>query len=71
MTTRKRKDTPRLARAMKELSTREGSPCLQCIVTASCTRSFIDRSACKEFAEFVQDIMNEAGKARKSYEDQS
>lgn len=71
MTTRKRKDTPRLGRAMKELSTRKGSPCLECIVTASCTRSFISHSACREFAEFVQDIMDKAGRAGKSYEDQS
>jgi len=71
MTTRKRKDTRRFGKAMKELSTREGSPCIDCLVTASCTRSFINHSACRDFAEFVQDIMNKAGAAGNTYEDKS
>jgi len=70
MITHKFKDTPRLKGAIKDLSTKEGSPCIDCLVTSSCTRSFISHSACRDFAEFVQDILNKAG-ARKSYEDKN
>lgn len=64
------KNPPRLGQAMKDLSIRPGSPCVECLVNASCTRSFVDKSACYEFAEFVQNIMNKAGKAGKSYADE-
>lgn len=53
--------SPKFSKAMKELSKREGSPCPDCVVTVTCRRSFIDQSACQEFAEFVQNEMIKAG----------
>ena len=52
---------PKLSKALKELSKREGSPCPDCVVDVRCRRSFIDGSACREFAEFVQNEMAKAG----------
>lgn len=66
-----RKKAPRLKKAMKDLSSRPGSPCINCLVTASCTRSFVDKSACRDFAEYIQQIMDKAGREGKSYKDQS
>ena len=60
MTTR---NPPRLGQAIKELSKHEGSPCINCLVDSACRKSFVDKSACYEFAEFVQNILNERGKA--------
>jgi len=65
------KDTTQLGRATKDLSAREGSPCIDCLVTSSCTRSFINHSACQEFAEFIQDILSKAGAEGKIYEDKN
>jgi len=52
---------PRLGTAVKDLSDGEGSPCINCLVTASCKRSFVDSSACDKFASFLQNIMIKAG----------
>jgi len=57
------RNPPRLGKAINELCKREGSPCINCLVDSACQKSFIDKSACYEFAEFVQNIMNERGKA--------
>ena len=61
MTTRNH--PPRLGQAISELSKSEGSPCINCLVDSACRKSFVDKSACYEFAEFIQNILNERGKA--------
>lgn len=61
MTIVKQGRAPKLSEAMKMLSKREGSPCPKCLVKSACRRSFIDGSACRDFAEFVQDEMIKAG----------
>ncbi len=58
MTTHK---TPKLGTTIKDLSKHKGSPCLQCLVDSACTKSFINKSACYEFAEFVQILMDKKG----------
>jgi len=59
MNTRK---TPSLGDAIAELSKREGSPCINCLVDSACQKSFVDKSACYEFAEFIQNIMDKRGR---------
>jgi hypothetical protein len=34
---------------------RKGSPCIDCMVTPACKKSFMDGSACKKFIRFVED----------------
>lgn len=58
-----RRNLPRLGQAVKELSTQPGSPCLECLVKASCTISFVDESACYEFAYFIQNMIREEVKS--------
>ena len=61
MTIVKQGRAPRLSEAMEILSKRDGSPCPECLVKSACNRSFVDGSACREFAEFVQYEMAKAG----------
>lgn len=61
MTIVKQGRAPRLSEAMEMLSKKEGSPCHECLVKSACKRSFVDGSACYEFAEFVQKEMVKAG----------
>ena len=58
MTTR---NPPRLGKAIEDLSKRPESPCIGCLVDSACTKSFVDKSACYEFAEFIQNILAKAG----------
>ncbi len=60
---------PSLGKAISDLSKREGSPCINCLVDSACRKSFIEKSACYEFAEFIQNIMDKKG--RELDEDQS
>lgn len=53
--------TPRLNEVIKKISNADGSPCPICIVVATCRKSFVDGSACRQFAEFIQDKMIKAG----------
>lgn len=48
------------SKSMHDLSKKEGSPCLNCIVNSTCRKSFIDKSACVEFARFIENLMIEA-----------
>ncbi len=52
---------PSLKDAVKNISEKKGSPCIGCIVTASCTKSFVDESACLPFVIFIQKMMEDAG----------
>ena len=53
--------SPPTGYSLKELAKKEGSPCIKCLVKASCRKSFVDQSACKPFAVFIQQIMMNAG----------
>ena len=37
----------------------KGSPCKKCIVQSTCTKSFIDKTACKEYEHWVLDIIEQ------------
>ena len=52
---------PGLGIAIKELGNRKGSPCIECLVKATCARSFVDKSVCDKFAMFIQMLMIKAG----------
>ena len=46
---------------IKDLSNKKGSPCIKCLVKSTCRKSFIDKSACEKYAEFIQNIMTDEG----------
>ena len=56
-----RDNPPSMGQALKDLSNRPGSPCIDCLVDSACRKSFVDRSACDKFAIFIQTIMIKAG----------
>lgn len=41
--------------SIKELSYNEDSPCMKCLVNSTCSKSFINKSACIEFAKYIRD----------------
>lgn len=51
----------RLRESIQRLSHQEGSPCIDCLVDGACRKSFVDGSACLEFAAYIQDIMEQEG----------
>ena len=59
MTTR---NPSRLGKHIKDLSQREDSPCFECLVVATCTKSFVTKSACYAFAEYVQNMLDKKGR---------
>lgn len=44
-------------KSIKEISTLEGSPCLECLVAVTCIRSFITDDACEKLAYFVKSFL--------------
>ena len=39
----------------KEISKNEGSPCITCLVKATCTRDLEDKTVCPEYIKFILD----------------
>lgn len=42
------------------LALREGSPCLKCLVRPTCTKSMTTKSACIEYARFLEKLVQRA-----------
>lgn len=52
---------PNFKQIIHMLSKTKGSPCIKCLVNVSCTKSFLDRNACENFAKFIRNILIRRG----------
>lgn len=50
---------------MDKLAYQKGSPCIQCAVSPMCTKSFLTKSACTDYAKFLDKLIKSE---RKKYE---
>lgn len=48
------------------ISLREGSPCLDCLVRVTCTRSILSKSACLDYVKFLQELVERAKNENKT-----
>ena len=46
---------------MNYVATRDGSPCLKCIVFPTCTKSVVSKTACEDYIVFINDLIKKMG----------
>ena len=49
---------------MNYIATREGSPCLECLVFTTCTKSVVAKTACKNYINFINDLIKRMGEKK-------
>ncbi len=49
----------------KLISKNEGSPCHNCLIGMTCTKSFILRTACEDYRDFISKLIEPFLSARK------
>lgn len=53
------------------LSELQDSPCLECLIKTTCSKSYLLGTACDKYKEFVKSLVHLVGESQKDYEDKT